>query len=114
MDVNYPSPNVEGNSSLSDFFRRRDVWIAAALQVVLSIFLAHGYDFRVEYVAGRNIVEGVSPYLGGDTFRMDDLRVRITSSGDRRDTAVGDATWDSAIFCQRANLSFSIFFPRYR
>ncbi len=36
-----------------------------ALQVGLSIFLAHGYDFRVEYVAGRNIVDGISPYLGG-------------------------------------------------
>lgn len=35
------------------------------LQVVLSIFLAHGYDFRVAYVAGRNIVDGISPYLGG-------------------------------------------------
>lgn len=39
--------------------------IAIALQLVLSIFLAHGYDFRVEYVAGRNIVDGLSPYLGG-------------------------------------------------
>ena len=36
-----------------------------ALQVGLSIFLAHGYDFRVEYVAGRNILDGISPYLGG-------------------------------------------------
>src|SRR3989304_3676611 len=39
--------------------------IAIALQLVLSIFLAHGYDFRVEYVAGRNIVDGLPPYLGG-------------------------------------------------
>ena len=56
---------MEGNRSLSDFFKRRDVWVAIALQVVLSIFLAHGYDFLVEFVAGRNIVEGISPYLGG-------------------------------------------------
>jgi len=48
-----------------DFFRRRDVWIAVGVQALLSIFFAHGYDFRVEYVAGRNIVEGVSPYMGG-------------------------------------------------
>jgi hypothetical protein len=39
--------------------------VAIALQVILSIFLAHGYDFRVEYVAGRNIVDGSSPYSGG-------------------------------------------------
>lgn len=48
-----------------DFFRRRDVWIATAIQVALSLFLAHGFDFRVEYVAGRNIVNGISPYSGG-------------------------------------------------
>lgn len=63
--VNHSYPDFEGNTSLSDFFRRREVWIAAAVQVVLSVFLAHGYDFRVEYVAGRNIVEGLSPYMGG-------------------------------------------------
>ena len=51
--------------SLPDFFRRRDVWIAIAIQVGLSVFLAHGFDFRVEYVAGRNIVNGISPYSGG-------------------------------------------------
>ena len=39
--------------------------IAIALQLLLSVFLAHGYDFRVGYVAGKNIVDGVSPYLGG-------------------------------------------------
>jgi hypothetical protein len=50
---------------LPDFFRRRDVWIATAIQVTLSVFLAHGFDFRVEYVAGRNIVNGISPYSGG-------------------------------------------------
>lgn len=61
-----PFLNVIGwNTSRSEFFKRRDVWIAVALQVALSIFLAHGYDFRVEYVAGRNIVDGISPYLGG-------------------------------------------------
>jgi hypothetical protein len=53
------------NTSLSNFFRRRDVWIAIAFQAILSIFFAQGYDFRVQYVAGRNIVEGVSPYIGG-------------------------------------------------
>jgi len=52
-------------SSLSDFLRRPDVCIATALQLGLSIFLAHGYDFRVAYVAGSNIVKGASPYLGG-------------------------------------------------
>jgi hypothetical protein len=51
--------------SLLDFFRHRTVWIAMALQAALSIFFAQGYDFRVEYVAGRNIVGGVSPYVGG-------------------------------------------------
>jgi hypothetical protein len=48
-----------------DFFRRRDVWITTAIQVALSVFLAHGFDFRVEYVAGRNIMNGISPYSGG-------------------------------------------------
>ena len=48
-----------------DFFKRRDVWIAAAVQVTLSIFLAQGYDFRVEYIAGRNVANGTSPYSGG-------------------------------------------------
>jgi len=50
---------------LPDFFRRRDLWIAIAIQLGLSAFLAQGYDFRVEYVAGRNIVSGISPYSGG-------------------------------------------------
>ncbi len=53
------------NVSILEFFKRRDVWIAVALQVILSVFLAHGYDFRVGYVAGRNIANGISPYLGG-------------------------------------------------
>ncbi len=39
--------------------------IAIALQLLLSIFFAQGYDFRVGYVAGRNIVDGLSPYFGG-------------------------------------------------
>lgn len=54
-----------GMNLLSNFCRRRDVWLAVSIQVALSIFLAHGYDFRVEYVAGRNVVNGLSPYLGG-------------------------------------------------
>jgi hypothetical protein len=66
MEVNHPSPSLgDGIRSLSHFFRHREVWTAVVLQGVLSVFLAHGYDFRVEYMAGRNIVEGVSPYLGG-------------------------------------------------
>jgi hypothetical protein len=39
--------------------------VGTAIQIALSVFLAHGYDFRVEYVAGRNIVNGISPYSGG-------------------------------------------------
>jgi hypothetical protein len=38
---------------------------AIILQSALGIFLAHGYDFRVNYVAGRNIASGLSPYIGG-------------------------------------------------
>ena len=66
MTSNHPSFNIdEGNSAFPNFFKRRDVWFAVALQVVLSVFLAHGYDFRVQYVAGKNIVDGISPYSGG-------------------------------------------------
>ncbi len=39
---------------------------ALALQFGFAIFLAHGYDFRVNYVAGRNVASGLSPYLGGE------------------------------------------------
>jgi hypothetical protein len=63
--LRWPIDIDEGTRSLSEFFKRRDVLIALAFQLLLSIFLAHGYDFRVEYVAGRNIVDGGSPYSGG-------------------------------------------------
>lgn len=47
------------------FVRRREVVVSVFVQVVLGLFLAHGYDFQVSYVAGRNIVCGSSPYEGG-------------------------------------------------
>ena len=53
------------NRSLLGFVGSHAVLAAIALQLLLSGFLAHGYDFRVEYVAGRNIVDGISPYFGG-------------------------------------------------
>jgi len=53
------------NNSLLTFIGSRNVLAAIAVQLASSSFLAHGYDFRVEYVAGRNIVNGISPYLGG-------------------------------------------------
>lgn len=66
MVVYHPSHSLGDEiRSLSHFFRHREVWTAVVLQGALSVFLAHGYDFRVDYLAGRNIVEGVSPYLGG-------------------------------------------------
>ncbi len=48
------------------FIKRRDVLISIAVQAFLGFFLAHGYDFRVGYVAGRNIAMGLSPYFGGE------------------------------------------------
>jgi hypothetical protein len=61
-----PTPDSSvADASLSAFLRRRYVWIALAIQIGLSVFLAQGYDFRVDYVAGRNITHGLSPYLGG-------------------------------------------------
>jgi len=50
---------------IAESLKQRDIRLALLLQLFLSIFLAHGYDFRVSYVAGRNIVEGLSPYFGG-------------------------------------------------
>jgi hypothetical protein len=50
---------------LRALLRQPQIWGALLLQLALSIPFAHGYDFRVEYVAGRNIVEGLSPYFGG-------------------------------------------------
>lgn len=51
---------------LGEFLRERVVIYSIALQVVLAFTLAHGYDFRVSYVAGRNIALGSSPYEGGE------------------------------------------------
>ncbi|MDJ0270213.1 MAG: hypothetical protein NXY59_06695 [Aigarchaeota archaeon] len=48
------------------FVKRGDVLISIAVQVFLGFSLAHGYDFRVGYVAGRNIAMGSSPYFGGE------------------------------------------------
>ncbi|GBC68670.1 hypothetical protein HRbin01_00353 [archaeon HR01] len=39
--------------------------LSIGVQIVLGFFMAHGYDYRVSYVAGRNIAQGTSPYLGG-------------------------------------------------
>ena len=47
------------------FTTRHEVLIGIFIQFVSSIFLAHGYDFRVSYVAGRNVAGGLSPYVGG-------------------------------------------------
>lgn len=43
----------------------RKLALSVVIQLLLAFFLAHGYDFRVGYIAGRNIVDGLSPYLGG-------------------------------------------------
>ncbi|MEM3032366.1 MAG: hypothetical protein QW756_08160 [Nitrososphaerota archaeon] len=43
----------------------RNFGLALTLQLGLATFLAHGYDFRVSYVAGRNVASGTSPYVGG-------------------------------------------------
>lgn len=48
-----------------NYLMRREVLCSIFLQVGLSFFLAHGYDFRVNYLAGKNIVSGLSPYEGG-------------------------------------------------
>ncbi|GBC71119.1 hypothetical protein HRbin02_00898 [Candidatus Calditenuaceae archaeon HR02] len=48
-----------------NYLMRREVFFSFLLQLVLALFLAHGYDFRVNYLAGRNVVLGLSPYEGG-------------------------------------------------
>lgn len=58
------------NQPFKEFLRQRDLQIAAILQLLLSIPFAQGYDFRVSYLAGRNIVTGSSPYLGGTVTGM--------------------------------------------
>jgi len=50
--------------------RKRPVILSVAIQLALAPFLAHGYDFRVSYVAGRNIASGLSPYFGGELLGM--------------------------------------------
>ena len=45
--------------------KTREVFFSLALQAGVGAFLAHGYDFRVSYVAGRNVASGLSPYEGG-------------------------------------------------
>ncbi|MEM4302644.1 MAG: hypothetical protein QW470_07250 [Candidatus Caldarchaeum sp.] len=47
------------------YVKSREVLCSILLQLGLAVFLAHGYDFRVNYVAGRNVVLGRSPYVGG-------------------------------------------------
>lgn len=39
--------------------------LSLTLQASLGILLGHGYDLLVGYVAARNIVHGLSPYIGG-------------------------------------------------
>ncbi|MEM0481427.1 MAG: hypothetical protein QXM16_00850 [Nitrososphaerota archaeon] len=48
-----------------NYLKKREVFISVLLQLALAFFFAHGYDFRVNYLAGRNIVLGLSPYQGG-------------------------------------------------
>jgi len=35
------------------------------LQLTIGILLAHGFDYQVSIVAGKNILTGSSPYEGG-------------------------------------------------
>ncbi len=49
----------------TEFISSRFVASSILLQLALTPFFAHGYDFRVSYVAGRNVAAGLSPYLGG-------------------------------------------------
>ena len=58
----------EIRSSVSGFRSLVRHWtfiVSLLLQLVLAVTLAHGYDFRVGIVAGRNIALGNSPYDGG-------------------------------------------------
>lgn len=48
-----------------NYLMRREVFFSILLQFILALFLAHGYDFRVNYLAGRNVALGLSPYEGG-------------------------------------------------
>ena len=48
-----------------NFLSKKETRLSLAIQLVLAPFLSHGYDFRVSYVAARNIVYGNSPYIGG-------------------------------------------------
>jgi hypothetical protein len=45
--------------------KAREFLLPLALQFGVGALLAHGYDFRVSYVAGRNVASGLSPYEGG-------------------------------------------------
>ncbi len=56
---------VEEARRFAEFISSRFVASSILLQLGLAFFLAHGYDFRVSYVAGRNVAVGGSPYLGG-------------------------------------------------
>lgn len=50
----------------NDFFlSRKEVVLSVLLQLALSVFLGHGYDLRVGFVAGRNVMSAQSPYEGG-------------------------------------------------
>lgn len=41
------------------------IFLSLLIQLSLAPFLAHGYDFTVSLVAGRNVASGLSPYEGG-------------------------------------------------
>jgi hypothetical protein len=45
--------------------KAREFLLPLALQFGVGALLAHGYDFRVSYVAGRNVASGLSPYEDG-------------------------------------------------
>lgn len=47
------------------FLRKKEVLLSLLLQLLISPLVGHGYDLRVSYMAGRNIVSGTSPYEGG-------------------------------------------------
>jgi len=52
----------------NSYLRTVGTWrllLSLALQLLLGFFMAHGYDYRVSYVAGLNVSEGRSPYIGG-------------------------------------------------
>lgn len=45
--------------------KRREILASLLIQLAITPFLAQGYDFRVNVVAGRNVVSGISPCEGG-------------------------------------------------